>query len=188
MIKITGEPVVDDRSIFKMISGKDPNKNPKVNVVGEKSIAVYSKGILNTTYIERGDISASDGAVALYADRTAIELGKKGATTVDMTNSPNLSVSGSEKAPGIMFYNYTYRDYIKGTLSAEEAVLEHPIAKGSFILNNDVNATIGNGGVTFYLIGKDGAKKTEILNDMFPDSKYGKTSAAGKKITFKNDR
>ena len=183
--KNTGEPVVNDRSIFKMISGKNPNKNPKINVVGEKSIAVYSKGMINTTYLERGDISASDGAVALYADRTAIELGKKGATTVDITNSPNLSVSGSEKAPGIMFYNYTYRDYIKGTLSAKEAVLEHPIAKGSFILNNDVNATIGNGGVAFYLIGKDGAKKTEILNDMFPDSKYGKTSAAGKKLHLK---
>ncbi|WP_422389453.1 autotransporter-associated N-terminal domain-containing protein [Fusobacterium animalis] len=184
--KNTGEPVADGKSIFKMIAGDDPNKNPKINVVGENSIAVYSKGILNETYLERGDISAHDGAVALYSDRTAIELGKKGSSTIDMTNSPNLSVSGkSEKIPAIMFYNYTYRDYKTAGFSTEEIVLEHPIAKGSFILNNDVNATIGKYGIAFYLIGKDGSKKTEILNNMFPDSKYGKTSEPGKKLHLK---
>ncbi len=184
--KDTGETVADGKSIFKMIAGDDPNKNPKINVVGENSIAVYSKGILNDTYLERGDISAHDGAVALYSDRTAIELGKKGSSTVDMTNSPNLSVSGkSEKIPAIMFYNYTYRDYKTAGYSTEEIVLEHPIAKGSFILNNDVNATIGKYGIAFYLIGKDGSKKTEILNNMFPDSKYGKTSEPGKKLHLK---
>ncbi|MCY7007319.1 autotransporter-associated N-terminal domain-containing protein [Fusobacterium simiae] len=169
--KADGTPVYQGGSGFKMTGGE-------IKVAGENSIALYTEGIDNKNKIEVGKIS-SNGGVALYADRSSIDLGT-------ITTAPEVSIANYGKMLGVMFYNYTHTKVDKNN-AFKEIPLEKPIATGIFVLNNNVNATVKDGGVAFYLMKEDMNKKAEFLNYMFADTKnttYNKKSADGKKLNL----
>ena len=167
-------------SQFVMKKGGGNTEFPEIKASGENSIALYSNGIKNENKIEEGKIS-SYGGVALYADRSSIDLGTS-------TTSPELAVGNYGKMVGVMFYNYSH------TIPDEHnpfknIPIERPIPTGVFVLNNDVNATVKNGGSAFYLVKDDMNRKAEFLNKMFadtPNATYNnKKSADGKKLNLK---
>ena len=162
-----------------MKKGGGNTEFPEIKVSGENSIALYSNGIKNENKIEEGKIS-SYGGVALYADRSSIDLGTS-------TTSPELAVGNYGKMVGVMFYNYSHtrpdeHDKFKNV------PVERPIPTGVFVLNNNINATVENGGSAFYLVKEDMNRKAEFLNNMFadtPNANYNnKKSADGKKLNL----
>ncbi|WP_339055141.1 autotransporter-associated N-terminal domain-containing protein [Fusobacterium animalis] len=165
-------------SHFVMKKGGGNTEFPEIKVSGENSIALYSNGIKNENKIEEGKIS-SYGGVALYADRSSIDLGTS-------TTSPELAVGNYGKMVGVMFYNYSHtrpdeHDKFKNV------PVERPIPTGVFVLNNNINATVENGGSAFYLVKEDMNRKAEFLNNMFADTlntTYNKKSADGKKLNL----
>ena len=159
-------------SHFKMIGGE-------IKVTGENAIALYTKGRKNENKIEVGKISSNGGAT-LYADDSSITLGTS-------SSAPELSVGGYGKMLGVMFYNYTQTVPDKDN-NFKDILLEKPVATGIFVLNNNVNGTVKNGGVAFYLMKEDMNKKAEFLNKMFadtPNATYdNKKSVDGKKLNL----
>ncbi|WP_339059645.1 autotransporter-associated N-terminal domain-containing protein [Fusobacterium animalis] len=167
-------------SQFVMKKGGGNTKLPEIKASGENSIALYSNGIKNENKIEEGKIS-SYGGVALYADRSSIDLGTS-------STSPELAVGNYGKMVGVMFYNYSHTRPDKHN-KLKNVPIERPIPTGVFVLNNDVNATVKNGGSAFYLVKDDMNRKAEFLNKMFadtPNATYNnKKSADGKKLNLK---
>ena len=167
-------------SQFVMKKGGGNTKVPEIKASGENSIALYSNGIKNENKIEEGKIS-SYGGVALYADRSSIDLGTS-------STSPELAVGNYGKMVGVMFYNYSHTRPDKDN-KLKNVPIERPIPTGVFVLNNDVNATVKNGGSAFYLVKDDMNRKAEFLNKMFadePNATYNnKKSADGKKLNLK---
>ena len=167
-------------SQFVMKKGGGNTKVPEIKASGENSIALYSNGIKNENKIEEGKIS-SYGGVALYADRSSIDLGTS-------TTSPELAVGNYGKMVGVMFYNYSHTRPDEHN-KLKNVPIERPIPTGVFVLNNDVNATVKNGGSAFYLVKDDMNRKAEFLNKMFadtPNATYNnKKSADGKKLNLK---
>ncbi len=167
-------------SQFVMKKGGGNTKLPEIKASGENSIALYSNGIKNENKIEEGKIS-SYGGVALYADRSSIDLGTS-------STSPELAVGNYGKMVGVMFYNYSHTRPDEHN-KLKNVPIERPIPTGVFVLNNDVNATVKNGGSAFYLVKDDMNRKAEFLNKMFadtPNATYNnKKSADGKKLNLK---
>ena len=167
-------------SQFVMKKGGGNTKLPEIKASGENSIALYSNGIKNENKIEEGKIS-SYGGVALYADRSSIDLGTS-------STSPELAVGNYGKMVGVMFYNYSHTIPDKHN-KLKNIPIERPIPTGVFVLNNDVNATVKNEGSAFYLVKDDMNRKAEFLNKMFadtPNATYNnKKSADGKKLNLK---
>ena len=129
---------------------------------GEKSISLYAKGATATTKIVKGDITAENKALGLYADNTEIELGDAA-----NANTVNLTAKG---AGTLLFYNYTKN--AGGTYTPS----------GKFKLLNNISGTIKDGATAFYY--RDSATAATIsqrLNDMFNDT----GSTAGKKLKLK---
>ncbi|WP_146966558.1 autotransporter-associated N-terminal domain-containing protein [Pseudoleptotrichia goodfellowii] len=129
---------------------------------GEKSISLYAKGTTATTKIVKGDITAENKALGLYADNTEIELGDAA-----NANTVNLTAKG---AGTLLFYNYTKN--AGGTYTPS----------GKFKLLNNISGTIKDGATAFYY--RDSATAATIsqrLNDMFNDT----GSTAGKKLKLK---
>ncbi|WP_338993634.1 autotransporter-associated N-terminal domain-containing protein [Fusobacterium animalis] len=167
-------------SQFVMKKGGGNIKAPEIKASGENSIALYSNGIKNENKIEEGKIS-SYGGVALYADRSSIDLGTS-------STSPELAVGNYGKMVGVMFYNYSHTRPDEDN-KLKNVPIERPIPTGVFVLNNDVNATVKNEGSAFYLVKDDMNRKAEFLNNMFadtPNATYNnKKSADGKKLNLK---
>ena len=167
-------------SHFVMKKGGGNTELPEIKVSGENSIALYSNGIKNENKIEEGKIS-SYGGVALYADRSSIDLGTS-------STSPELAVGNYGKMVGVMFYNYSHTVPDKDD-KFKNVPIERPIPTGVFVLNNNVNATVEDGGSAFYLVKEDMNRKAEFLNNMFadtPNANYNnKKSADGKKLNLK---
>ncbi|WP_425250238.1 autotransporter-associated N-terminal domain-containing protein [Fusobacterium animalis] len=167
-------------SQFVMKKGGGNTKLPEIKASGENSIALYSNGIKNENKIEEGKIS-SYGGVALYADRSSIDLGTS-------STSPELAVGNYGKMVGVMFYNYSHTIPDKHN-KLKNIPIERPIPTGVFVLNNNVDATVKNGGSAFYLVKDDMNRKAEFLNKMFadtPNTTYNnKKSADGKKLNLK---
>ncbi|WP_425250182.1 autotransporter-associated N-terminal domain-containing protein [Fusobacterium animalis] len=167
-------------SQFVMKKGGGNIKAPEIKASGENSIALYSNGIKNENKIEEGKIS-SYGGVALYADRSSIDLGTS-------STSPELAVGNYGKMVGVMFYNYSHTIPDKHN-KLKNIPIERPIPTGVFVLNNNVDATVKNGGSAFYLVKDDMNRKAEFLNKMFadtPNATYNnKKSADGKKLNLK---
>ena len=175
-----GNVIYINGSHFIMKKGGGNTELPEIKASGENSIALYSNGIKNENKIEEGKIS-SYGGVALYADRSNIDLGTS-------TTSPELAVGNYGKMVGVMFYNYSHTIPDKHN-PFKNIPIERPIPTGVFVLNNDVNATVKNGGSAFYLVKDDMNRKAEFLNKMFadtPNATYNnKKSADGKKLNLK---
>ena len=175
-----GDVIYSRGSQFIMKKGGGNTKVPEIKASGENSIALYSNGIKNENKIEEGKIS-SYGGVALYADRSSIDLGTS-------TTSPELAVGNYGKMVGVMFYNYSHTRPDKDN-KLKNVPIERPIPTGVFVLNNDVNATVKNEGSAFYLVKDDMNRKAEFLNNMFadePNATYNnKKSADGKKLNLK---
>ena len=175
-----GDVIYRVGSHFVMKKGGGNTKLPEIKASGENSIALYSNGIKNENKIEEGKIS-SYGGVALYADRSSIDLGTS-------STSPELAVGNYGKMVGVMFYNYSHTIPDKHN-KLKNIPIERPIPTGVFVLNNDVNATVKNGGSAFYLVKDDMNRKAEFLNNMFadtPNATYNnKKSADGKKLNLK---
>ncbi|WP_339001004.1 autotransporter-associated N-terminal domain-containing protein [Fusobacterium animalis] len=178
-IDANGNVSYKNGSHFVMKKGGGNTEFPEIKVSGENSIALYSNGIKNENKIEEGKIS-SYGGVALYADRSSIDLGTS-------TTSPELAVGKYGKMVGVMFYNYSHtrpdeHDKFKNV------PVERPIPTGVFVLNNNINATVEDGGSAFYLVKEDMNRKAEFLNNMFadtPNANYNnKKSADGKKLNL----
>ena len=175
-----GDVIYRVGSHFVMKKGGGNTKLPEIKASGENSIALYSNGIKNENKIEEGKIS-SYGGVALYADRSSIDLGTS-------STSPELAVGNYGKMVGVMFYNYSHTRPDEHN-PLKNVPIERPIPTGVFVLNNDVNATVKNGGSAFYLVKDDMNRKAEFLNKMFadtPNATYNnKKSADGKKLNLK---
>ncbi|ALF18464.1 autotransporter-associated N-terminal domain-containing protein [Fusobacterium animalis] len=167
-------------SQFVMKKGGGNTKLPEIKASGENSIALYSNGIKNENKIEEGKIS-SYGGVALYADRSSIDLGTS-------STSPELAVGKYGKMVGVMFYNYSHTRPDEHN-KLKNVPIERPIPTGVFVLNNNVDATVKDGGSAFYLVKDDMNRKAEFLNKMFadtPNATYNnKKSADGKKLNLK---
>ncbi|WP_456305823.1 autotransporter-associated N-terminal domain-containing protein [Fusobacterium animalis] len=167
-------------SQFVMKKGGGNTKLPEIKASGENSIALYSNGIKNENKIEEGKIS-SYGGVALYADRSSIDLGTS-------STSPELAVGKYGKMVGVMFYNYSHTVPDKHN-KLKNVPIERPIPTGVFVLNNNVDASVKDGGSAFYLVKDDMNRKAEFLNKMFadtPNATYNnKKSADGKKLNLK---
>ncbi|WP_029757664.1 autotransporter-associated N-terminal domain-containing protein [Fusobacterium nucleatum] len=179
-IDANGNVLYRNGSHFVMKKGGGNTGLPEIKVSGENSIALYSNGIKNENKIEEGEIS-SYGGVALYADRSSIDLGTS-------STSPELAVGKYGKMVGVMFYNYSHTKPDKED-KFKNVPIERPIPTGVFVLNNNIDATVKDGGSAFYLVKDDMNRKAEFLNNMFadtPNSTYNnKTSAAGKKLNLK---
>ena len=175
-----GDVIYRVGSHFVMKKGGGNTKLPEIKASGENSIALYSNGIKNENKIEEGKIS-SYGGVALYADRSSIDLGTS-------STSPELAVGNYGKMVGVMFYNYSHTRPDEHN-PLKNVPIERPIPTGVFVLNNDVNATVKNGGSAFYLVKDDMNRKAEFLNKMFadtPNATYNnKKRADGKKLNLK---
>ena len=118
-------------SQFVMKKGGGNTKLPEIKASGENSIALYSNGIKNENKIEEGKIS-SYGGVALYADRSSIDLGTS-------STSPELAVGNYGKMVGVMFYNYSHTRPDEHN-KLKNVPIERPIPTGVFVLNNNVDA------------------------------------------------
>ncbi|WP_339016216.1 autotransporter-associated N-terminal domain-containing protein [Fusobacterium animalis] len=175
-----GDVIYRVGSHFVMKKGGGNTKLPEIKASGENSIALYSNGIKNENKIEEGKIS-SYGGVALYADRSSIDLGTS-------STSPELAVGNYGKMVGVMFYNYSHTRPDEHN-PLKNVPIERPIPTGVFVLNNDVDATVKDGGSAFYLVKDDMNRKAEFLNKMFadtPNATYNnKKSADGKKLNLK---
>ena len=151
--KVTG---VYNQGVFGMTGGS-------ILTSGEKSISLYANNGA-TTKISKGNITAEDAALGLFADNTTIELGAGTGT-----DAPTLNAKGKGT---LLFYNYT-----------ENSGAYNPL--GKFKLNQNVTANITNGATAFYY--KDSATSALIsqrLDHMFADTAG---SAAGKKVKVKLD-
>ncbi|WP_339331598.1 autotransporter-associated N-terminal domain-containing protein [Fusobacterium animalis] len=175
-----GDVIYRVGSHFVMKKGGGNTKLPEIKASGENSIALYSNGIKNENKIEEGRIS-SYGGVALYADRSSIDLGTS-------STSPELAIGDYGKMVGVMFYNYSHTRPDEHN-KLKNVPIERPIPTGVFVLNNNVDATVKKGGSAFYLVKDDMNRKAEFLNKMFadtPNTTYNnKKSADGKKLNLK---
>ena len=175
-----GDVIYRVGSHFVMKKGGGNTKLPEIKASGENSIALYSNGIKNENKIEEGKIS-SYGGVALYADRSSIDLGTS-------STSPELAIGDYGKMVGVMFYNYSHTRPDEHN-KLKNVPIERPIPTGVFVLNNNVDATVKKGGSAFYLVKDDMNRKAEFLNKMFadtPNATYNnKKSADGKKLNLK---
>ncbi|SDB20827.1 hypothetical protein SAMN02983009_01004 [Fusobacterium necrophorum] len=125
---VTG--VYNEAGTFNMTGGS-------LEVSGDKSLGIYSKGNSTTTNLSGGTITASNGTVGLYADDS----------TMKLSGSVKL-ISGKD---GLMFYNYSSTN-------------NNP--SGKFNLSGDIKGEVKSDGTAFYFKGGLSGI-TSFLNSMF---------------------